>query len=59
MYDGIHYTDAYITGAAFSLDGVHPTPKGYAIVGNYFIRAINQNFGSTLLELNPNVYPGL
>ncbi len=59
VYDGIQYTDAYVTGSSFSLDGVHPTPKGYAIVANYFIRAINENFGSTLLELNPNAYPGL
>lgn len=59
LYDGIQYSDAYITGASFSLDGVHPTPKGYAIIANYFIKTINDSFGATLLELNPNIYPGL
>ncbi len=59
IYDGNIYTDDYIVGASFSLDGVHPTSRGYAIVANYFIRAINDEFGASLLEVNPNSYSGL
>lgn len=58
-FDGIQYTSQYITGATFSLDGVHPTPKGAAILANVFLKAINAKFGSTLLPFNPNAYPGM
>ena len=30
----------YLTGGAFSLDGIHLTPRGYAIVANGFIETI-------------------
>ncbi|KAA5545648.1 SGNH/GDSL hydrolase family protein [Adhaeribacter rhizoryzae] len=32
----------------FSLDGVHPNPRGQALIANEFIKAINAAFGSTL-----------
>lgn len=35
-------------GGYFSLDGVHPNPRGQALVANEFIKAINGRFGSTL-----------
>ncbi len=59
IYDGISYTDAYVTGNAFSLDGVHPTAKGYAIIANEFINVINESFGTALLEYNPNDFQGI
>ncbi|WP_442795489.1 SGNH/GDSL hydrolase family protein [Pelobium manganitolerans] len=46
--DGVNISSAFITGNAFSLDGVHLTPKGYAIVANEFIKAINAKYGSTI-----------
>ncbi len=39
-------TSAYVTGGGFSLDGVHPSPRGYALISNYFIQAINATYGS-------------
>ncbi len=45
---GLHLTRDYITGGLFSLDAVHPTPAGYAIIANEFIRAINAAFGASL-----------
>ncbi|MFV0530883.1 MAG: SGNH/GDSL hydrolase family protein [Flavobacteriales bacterium] len=59
IYDGISYSDTYVSGNAFSLDGIHPTAKGYAIVANEFIKVINENFGTQLLEYNPNDYQGI
>ncbi len=59
VYDGISYTDEFVSGNAFSLDGVHPTAKGYAIVANEFINVINENFGTALLEYNPNDFQGV
>jgi hypothetical protein len=41
-------TSTYVTGGAFSLDGVHPSPRGYALITNLFIDAINAKYGSTL-----------
>lgn len=58
-YFGNTYTTTYVSGGAFSLDAVHLTGKGYAIVANYFIDAINQKYGSTLRNVNPNDYPGV
>lgn len=52
--DGLTFTTAYISGKLFSLDGVHSTPMGYAVIANEFIRAINEKYGSTL----PKVYLG-
>lgn len=41
-------TSTYVTGGAFSLDGVHPSPRGYALIANKFIEAINTTYGSNL-----------
>ena len=47
-YDGGVLTDAFVTGGAFSLDGVHPTPRGYAFTANLIIDAINLKYGATI-----------
>ena len=41
-------TAAYFSGGAFSLDGVHPSPRGYAFIANLFVDAINKKYGATL-----------
>ncbi|MFB9109536.1 SGNH/GDSL hydrolase family protein [Flavobacterium gyeonganense] len=38
----------FVTGGMFSLDGIHPTPRGYAFIANKFIEAINLKYGSNL-----------
>ena len=38
----------YITGGGFSLDGVHPSPRGYALIANEFIKEINKTYGSNM-----------
>lgn len=35
-------------GALFSLDGVHPSTTGHAVIANYFSRAINETYGTKL-----------
>ncbi len=52
-YNGFTMTSTFVTGNAFSLDGVHPSPKGYALIANKFIEAINAKYGSNLK--GPNV----
>lgn len=59
QYNGVKYTAAFITGGAFSLDGVHPNGRGYAVIANTFIEAINAKFGSTLPFVDINSYSGV
>ena len=56
-FDGGTITNTFGTGGAFSLDGVHPTQRGYAVVANNFIRAINSKYNSDLPLVNPGSYP--
>jgi lysophospholipase L1-like esterase len=52
--DGVAVTTAFVSGGLFSLDGVHLTPKGYAIVANQFIKAINKQYNTQipLIDIN-------
>lgn len=56
---GQTYTTTFVSGGAFSLDGVHLTGNGYAIVANMFVDAINQKYHSTLRKVYPGDYPGI
>ncbi len=55
-YDGGMLTNKFVTGGAFSLDGVHPTPRGYAYVTNMMIQAINSTYDATLPRVNVGNY---
>lgn len=44
--NGYTVNSTYVTGGAFSLDGVHPSPRGYALIANVFLEAINTAYGS-------------
>jgi lysophospholipase L1-like esterase len=46
--NGFTLRSTYVSGGAFSLDGVHPSPRGYALIANEFIKAINAKYGSNL-----------
>jgi len=50
-------TSAFVTGGAFSLDGVHPSPRGYALIANKFMEAINAKYGSTFRPVDLGLYP--
>jgi hypothetical protein len=42
---GVVLRGSFLTGGLISLDGVHPTDLGYAILANEWIRVINQSGG--------------
>ena len=46
----------YVSGNLFGLDGVHPTPRGYALIANEWIRVINNYYGATIPSVDPNKY---
>lgn len=56
-YDAGTVTSIYATGGGFSLDGVHPTARGYAIIANIIIGEINNSFNATIPEVNVGTYP--
>ena len=49
-------TSTYVFGGSFSLDGVHPSPRGYALISNAFIDAINSKYSSTLKKVDLGKY---
>ena len=55
----VNNTAMFASGNLFSLDGVHPTPRGYALVANEFIRVINGFYGASVPTVNPNDYRGV
>lgn len=52
-------TASYLSGNLFGLDGVHPTPRGYAVVANEMLKVINAKYGSTFQGVNANNYRGV
>ncbi|GAB3878542.1 hypothetical protein GCM10028824_40670 [Hymenobacter segetis] len=57
--NAVNNTATFASGNLFSLDGVHPTPRGYAVVANEFIRVINSYYGSAIPAVAPNDYRGV
>jgi hypothetical protein len=57
--DGVTFTDTFVTGNTFSLDGIHLTGQASAMVANEFIKAINAKYGADLKEVSPLFYPGI
>lgn len=56
---GQTYTTAYISGALFSLDGVHPSSRGYGIVANEYIKVMNSKFGMSIPLVDISQIPGI
>ncbi len=58
-FSGVDYNADYIAGGSFSLDGVHPNTRGYAIIANKFIEVINATYGSNLRPVIVQNYRGI
>jgi lysophospholipase L1-like esterase len=58
-YNGATYNSQFVTGGAFSLDGIHLTQRGYAIVANYIITNINGYYKSSIPTIDVNKYKGV
>ncbi len=57
--NGVNYNSEFIKGGVFSLDGVHPNQRGYAIIANAFIDAINKKYNANIAKVDPNNYKGV
>ena len=58
---GINYgtggiSSTYATGGAFSLDGIHPTAQGYAVISNRILDVINSGFNANIPPVDPGTY---
>jgi len=58
-YSGIDYSTQFVSGGAFSLDGIHLTPRGYALVADQIITSINSKYGSTVHQVDANQFNGI
>jgi hypothetical protein len=52
VWDGVEMNSTFVSGGFYSLDGYHPNQKGYALIANEFIYAINTKYGATVPTLN-------
>lgn len=58
-YNGVTVNAAFVSGGAYSLDGLNLTPRGNALLANEFIKAINATYSSTIPETNALSYPAV
>jgi len=59
VFDGVLLNTTFVQGGVFSLDGIHLTPRGAAVVANEVMSAINAKYGSTLSPVNVSAYEGV
>lgn len=57
--DGVRLGTEWLTGQAFSLDGATLTPKGYGLVTNSLVDALNGRYGSRLPHVRTATLPGI
>jgi lysophospholipase L1-like esterase len=57
--DGILTSADYATGQAFSLDGARFTPKGYGLIANLVIDALNERYGGSVPHIRTDPLPGI
>lgn len=55
---GYTYTADFVSGGIFSLDGVHPTSFGYAVIANQVIEAMNDSWGYDIMPVDLVPYMG-
>lgn len=53
---GVTLTDVFASGGAFSLDGIHLTPRGYALVANRILKEINTSYSTKIPLVNIATY---
>jgi len=59
IFNGVSFNTVFVRGGAFSLDGVHLSPRGYALTANEIIRTINAFYGASVPMADVNAYNGV
>lgn len=58
-FDAIDVSTTFVSGGVFSLDGIHLTPRGSAIVANIFLEAINDKYNAKVPFVDVTAYRGV
>ena len=53
------YTTQFVAGGLFSLDGVHPSSRGYAIVANEMLKVLNSSYEMDIPYVDVSTIPGI
>ena len=56
FYEGVLLLPDFSPTGIFSTDGIHPNPRGHAIVANELIDVINSSFGSNIPRVNSTIF---
>jgi len=56
LYGSGGISSTFAQGGGFSLDGVHPTARGYAVIANEMFKVINAGFGGYIPPVDPSDY---
>ena len=51
-YQGFNYAPDFGPNGLFSTDGIHPNPKGHAIIADQIIKTINTEYSSSIPAIN-------
>ena len=54
--DGATLFPTFLPDGIFSTDGIHPNPKGHALVAREVVNVINTSFGATVPAVDTNPY---
>ncbi|MBI3518202.1 MAG: hypothetical protein HY062_02435 [Bacteroidetes bacterium] len=58
-YNGVAVSAAFVSGGAYSLDGLNLSPRGNALLANEFIKSINNYYSSAIPQLDAMKYPAV
>ncbi|MXN92047.1 G-D-S-L family lipolytic protein [Flavobacterium sp. Sd200] len=58
IYTANYFSVSTVNTVLFSLDGVHPNARGYALVANEIIKVINEHYKAKLPAVTAGYYPG-
>lgn len=59
IYNGVSVNAAFVSGGAYSLDGLNLTPRGNALLANEFIKSINSTYNASIPEIVATKYPAV
>lgn len=58
-YNNVPYSAAFVTGNVFSLDGLHLTQRGAAVLANEFLKAVNSHYKARIPMVDPTPLNGV
>lgn len=59
VFNGISLNPKFVSGGAYSLDGINLNPRGNALLANEFIKAINAKYKSNIPTVDATLYRGV